>query len=382
MIIQGNNLNINEIMQKLFGGQTKVSQDLSKLNLLPTYIDLDKLNALKFVSVQLGDKKRQLIEIDVKSEKYSGIFSVNGYVNNELNAFITVLDENKEDTDEIAFSESKSLKDIDFTQTFLRINNLWEEFSAKWNELQMEELKNDLDDKQDNQEQETESEQNQEEQDQQDQQDQQGDQEGDQSGEEEQDTDGDGQREDGEKGEDEGDTGDDESGGEDGKESEEENALKDWVKENFPELFDNKKPSGQSEYGEGDDLEKFMEQVEKGNVEGDFTDEEEREKAKEFIESEGGDGEDDYGDDKRKKKEPKIEDIDINATKLIGALLGGLDEGEVKRRFPNKRSVNNIISSLTRDEIEAGKMLMQLEDISVPQAKDIIRRNLIEELEL
>ena len=154
------------------------------------------------------------------------------------------------------------------------------------------------------------------------------------------------------------------------------------VKENFPELFDDKEPSGQSEYGEEDDLEKFLEQVEKGNVEGDFTDDEQREKAKEFIESEGGDGEDDYGDDKRKKKEPKIEDIEINATQLIGALLGGLDEGEVKRRFPNKRSVNNIISSLTKDEIEVGKMLMKLEDISVPQAKDILRKNLIEELEL
>ena len=375
MIIQGNNLNINEIMQKLFGGQTKVSQDLSKLNLLPTYIDFDKLNALKFVAVNELREKRDIVEIYVIGEKYKGIFSINDFAQDELSAFIDVL-ENGETTDERVFDIQKSIADIDFTQTFLRINNLWEEFSAKWNELQMEELKNDLDDKQDNQEQETESEQNQEEQD------QQGDQEGDQRGEEEQDTDGDGENGDGEKGEDKGDSGDDESGGEDGEESEEENALKDWVKENFPELFDNKEPSGQSEYGEGDDLEKFMEQVEKGNVEGDFTDDEEREKAKEFIESEGGDGEDDDGDDKRKKKEPKIEDIEINATKLIGALLGGLDEGEVKRRFPNKRSVNNIISSLTREEIEVGKMLMQLEDISVPQAKNIIRRNLIEELEL
>jgi hypothetical protein len=378
MIIQGNNLNINEIMQKLFGGQTKVSQDLSKLNLLPTYIDFDKLNALKFVTVTELREKWDVVEIDVIAEKYSGRFSINGFAKDELSALIDVL-ENGQTTDERVFDIQKSILDLDFTQTFLRMNNVWEEFSAKWNELQMEELKNDLDEKQDNQEQETESEQDQEEQEQQD---QDGDQEGDQSREEEQDTDGDGQDDKGEKGEDEGDKTDNGSDSDNGEESEEENALKDWVKENFPELFDNKEPSGQSEYGEGDDLEKFMEQVEKGNVEGDFTDDEEREKAKEFIESEGGDGDDDYDDGKQKKKPPKIEDIEINATQLIGALLGGLDEGEVKRRFPNKRSVNNIISSLTRDEIEVGKMLMKLEDISVPQAKEILRKNLVEELEL
>lgn len=363
MIIQGNNLNINQIMQKLFGGQTKVSQDLSKLNLLPTYIDFDKLNDLKFVSVteNTKDKEREIVDINIRGEKYMGMFSINGFTKDELVAFIDVIGEDKSPSDDRVFEKEKSIGYLDnFTELFSKVNNLWEEFSAKWNELQMKELKNDLDDKQDNQEQETESEQNQ----------------------EEQDTDGDEKDGEGEKGEDEGNTGDDGSSGDDGEESEEENALKDWVKENFPELFDNKKPSGQSEYGEGDDLEKFMEQVEKGNVEGDFTDEEEREKAKEFIEGEGVDGDDDYDDGKKKKKPPKIEDIEINATQLIGALLGGLDEGEVKRRFPNKRSVNNIISSLTRDEIEVGKMLMKLEDISVPQAKEILRKNLIEELEL
>ena len=379
MIIQGNNLNINEIMQKLFGGQTKVSQDLSKLNLLPTYIDFDKLNTLKFVSVteNTKDKEREIVDINVRGEKYMGMFSINGFTKDELVAFIDVIGEDKSASDDRVFMKEKSINYLDnFTELFSKVNNLWEEFSAKWNELQMEELKNDLDEKQDNQEQETESEQDQK------QQDQDGDQNGDKNGDEEQDGDGDGQDNKGEKGEDEGDKTDNGSDSHNGEESEEENALKDWVKENFPELFDNKKPSGQSEYGEGDDLEKFMEQVEKGNVEGDFTDEEEREKAKEFIESESGDCDDDYCDGKQKRKPPKIEYIEINATQLIGALLGGLDEGEVKRRFPNKRSVNNIISSLTRDEIEVGKMLMKLEDISVPQVKEILRKNLIEELEL
>ena len=375
MIIQGNNLNINEIMQKLFGGQTKVSQDLSKLNLLPTYIDFDKLNTLKFVSVteNTKDKEREIVDINVRGEKYMGMFSINGFTKDELVAFIDVIGEDKSASEDRVFMKEKSINYLDnFTELFSKVNNLWEEFSAKWNELQMEELKNDLDEKQDNQEQETKSEQDQEQQD----------QDGDQNSDEEQDGDGDGQDNKGEKGEDEGDKTDNGSDSDNGEESEEENALKDWVKENFPELFDNKKPSGQSEYGEGDDLEKFMEQVEKGNVEGDFTDEEEREKAKEFIESESGDCDDDYCDGKQKRKPPKIEYIEINATQLIGALLGGLDEGEVKRRFPNKRSVNNIISSLTRDEIEVGKMLMKLEDISVPQAKEILRKNLIEELEL
>jgi len=117
----------------------------------------------------------------------------------------------------------------------------------------------------------------------------------------------------------------------------------------------NKSQSGENQDGQSSsnsdniDLEDFLEQVEEGNADNDFTKNYNNKELKEKIDYQKQENQD-MGSSSAKQD---LQSYEVN--NVLRAVQGilGVNSDEVKRRFPTKKSITGFVGSLSKDEIDS-----------------------------
>ena len=117
----------------------------------------------------------------------------------------------------------------------------------------------------------------------------------------------------------------------------------------------NKSQSGENQEGQSSsnsdniDLEDFLEQVEEGNADNDFTKNYNNKELKEKIDYQKEEKQD-LGMSSGKQD---LQSYEVNNVLSAVQNILGINSDEVKRRFPTKKSIVGFISSLSKDEIDS-----------------------------
>ena len=276
--------------------------------------------------------------------------------------------------DDIYRDEFFDLKFDNLPDVLNFFNEKYETVAKVFNEMLLEKLKDELEEEKKKQEEQEEQEKSEQEQDK---------QEGEQEGEEEE---GEGQGEP-QEGEGEGE-GEPQEG--EGKGKPKEMSAED-IKKLLEELKKEQKgkSSGQSDNG-GDeiDLEDFLDKVEKGEAENDFTKGYKDKDLKEKIDDEKGGGQGEGEPDDMNFDLPDFPEPPANSDKRIEGVLDAIvdmldtDKEDIKRQFPTQKSAKSFVSLLSPNELDFITTQVGLsETLSRFEKQKLITSNFITELE-
>jgi hypothetical protein len=335
-----------------------IKETVEKYKLIPLFPDAN-----------IGENEEMICKITETSISFSGARKVNGL------GFICMVVFNKKDgsynctySSLIFRGQGENLKTIyDNTVTSTKANlpdlmNFYNEFYEQWakevNKLISDDLKDELEKAKEEQKQKEEQEK---------------------SEQEEQEEKGE-QGEDSESGE-EGGEGGDESGeqgeGEGGEMSSED------IEKMIEEI--NKSQSGENQEGQSSsnsdniDLEDFLEQVEEGNADNDFTKNYNNKELKEKIDYQKQENQD-MGSSSAKQD---LQSYQVNNVLRAVQDILGVNSDEVKRRFPTKKSITGFVGSLSKDEIDSIASNVGIpNEISTIEKQKQISNNLAKEINI
>jgi hypothetical protein len=350
-----------------------IKETVEKYKLIPLFPDAN-----------IGEDEEMICKITETSIAFSGARKVNGL------GFICMVVFNKKDgsynctySSLIFRGQGESLKTIyDNTVTSTKANlpdlmNFYNEFYEQWakevNKLISDDLKDELEKAKEEQKQKEEQEKS--EQGEQGEEGEESSESGESEGEGEEGGEESSESEQGEQGE---------SGGEEGGEQGEgEEMSSEEIQKMIDEI--DKAQSGENQDGQSSansediDLEDFLEQVEQGNADNDFTKNYNNKELKEKIDYQKQESQD-MGSSSGKQD---LQSYEVkNVLRAIEGILG-VNSDEVKRRFPTKKSITGFVGSLSKDEIDsiASNVGIPIEIINMEKQKQI-SNNLAKEINI
>jgi hypothetical protein len=358
-----------------------IKETVEKYKLIPLFPDAN-----------IGENEEMICKITETSISFSGVRKVNGL------GFICMVVFNKKDgsynctySSLIFRGQGENLKTIyDNTVTSTKANlpdlmNFYNEFYEQWakevNKLISDDLKDELEKAKEEQKQKEEQEKS-----------EQGEQE--EKGEQGEDSES-GEGEEG--GEESGEEGGEESseseqgeeGGEGGDESGEQGEGEggEMSSEDIEKMIEeiNKSQSGENQEGQSSsnsdniDLEDFLEQVEEGNADNDFTKNYNNKELKEKIDYQKQENQD-MGSSSAKQE---LQSYEVNNVLRAVQDILGVNSDEVKRRFPTKKSITGFVGSLSKDEIDSIASNVGIpNEISTIEKQKQISNNLAKEINI